>query len=213
MKDLPRRLLLLVNICVSNIAALVLLALFISPGSFSQGSSEEFALLTNIRDRAGMQFACLASLLLLAANVLYLLYHRRGGDPMRHVLSDAPGGPLMVSRDALEAGLRSRGEAIEDITKLRVTILAGGLKRTRMHAQFHCPEGASIRDLSTRLRRALETRFAELVKLTEGARLVTEIEFSGFAGKLTPRPAEEKEGTSEPGPFTGPKYPIDDDES
>ena len=212
MKQLPRRLLLLANICVGNLAALILLALYVSPGSFSQGSSEGFELVTNIRGSTGIQFACLASLLLLATNILYLLYGRRPKDPMNYVLSEAPGGQLMVSRDALESGLRSLGETIEDVTRLRVTVKAGAMKRIHLHAQFHCPEGAEIRELSRRLRTSLEQRFAVLVKLTEGARLVTDIEFSGFAGKLATRPVEEEVASTEAGSFTGPEYPIDDED-
>lgn len=212
MRQLSRRLLLLANICAGNLAALFLLALFISPGFFSQDSAEQFDLVIDIRSSTAIQFACLASVLLILINVLYLLYWRRPQNPMRYVLSEAPGGPLMVSKDALETGLRSQGETVPDVTRLRVTIKAGALKRIRLHARFHCPEGAEIRELSRKLRTTLEERFATLVKLTEGAKLVTEIEFCGFAGKLARRPVEKEVVAAESGPFTGPKYPIDDED-
>ncbi|MHC5065091.1 MAG: hypothetical protein ACYTG5_14085 [Planctomycetota bacterium] len=197
----------------ANLAAIFFLALFISPGSFSQAASGEFDLSVNVQSLRGLQVTFGASLVLLVANILYLVYGRRESDPLAHVVSDAPGGPLMVSREALENRLRQEGESLEEVTRLKVSIASGGPKRLRVHAQFHCPEGVSIQELSRKLRAVLEAKFGELVKLADGGKLATEIEFSGFSGKLAKRQAEEKVGSDEPGPFTGPKYPIDDEDS
>lgn len=212
MRRLSAQLLIGANLLAANLAAAFFLALFISPGSFSQVEDGEFELSANIQSLPFLQLTFAASLVLILANVLYLLYGRQEKDPLRYVLSDAPGGPLRVSKDALETGLRQRGESLPELSRLKVAILAGGVKRLRLQAQFHCPEGVRIQELSRKLRGVLEAKFFELVKLTDGVKLATEIEFSGFSGKLAKRQAEEKVGSDEPGPFTGPKYPIDDED-
>ena len=105
--------------------------------------------------------------------------------------------------------------ALPEITRLRIAVESGGQKKVVIRGQFQCPEGISNLEASRLLRRALGERFAEMVQLTDGNKVEMEIEFLGFAGKLTRKASEtvnpEPEPEPEPPPFTGPKYPIDDE--
>jgi len=59
---------------------------------------------------------------------------------------------------------------------------------------------------------SFEEHLRQMVRLTDGARAEFDVEFTGFSGKLSRRAdgvaAVEEEEAS---PFTGPKWPIDDD--
>jgi hypothetical protein len=120
---------------------------------------------------------------------------------------------VRVSRDALETGLRQAGEALAEITRLRIAVESGGPKKVLIRGQFQCPEGISNLEASRLLRRALGERFGEMVQLTDGGKVEMEIEFLGFAGKLSRKASEpvDPEPEPEPSPFTGPEYPIDDE--
>ena len=65
------------------------------------------------------------------------------------------------------------------------------------------------------LRHALDQRFTDMVHLGEGSRIDWEIEFVGFVpqGKAQKKPAPLIPIDRAEEPFTGPRYPIDDDDS
>ncbi len=148
----------------------------------------------------------------LGLNLVWLLWGRRLRRPVRFVQSDLPVGPVKVARDAIESGLRAAGEALEEVTRMRVVVENAGMKRLRVKAQFQAPEGASVHEASRNLRQALEHRFHEMVHLGEGARVDWEIEFVGFQGKAQKKDRDKLPGTAPLEPFTGPRYPIDDEE-
>ena len=54
-----------------------------------------------------------------------------------------------------------------------------------------------------------------MVRLSDGHRLEWDVEFGGFQGRRSRRPGEDpvtSEGSDDPEvPFTGPRYPIDED--
>lgn len=206
------RLLLAANILAANAAAFAWAVSFAFPralGTLPPEGPESGVLILPMRTGTGW-FVLLLALVLLGCNLGYLL-RRRLGAPLQYVLSEAPGGTVRVSRDALETGLRGAGEALAEITRLRVSVESDGSKKVRVRGQFQCPEGIANLEASRLLRGALDQRFAEMVQLGKGTRVEMQIEFLGFAGKLTRKTPAETPATDEPS-FSGPKYPIDDDE-
>ena len=208
------RLLLAANILAANAAAFVWAVSFAFPRALGTSPGElpeSGVLILPLRTGTGW-IALLGALTLLACNGAYLV-RRRLGEPPRYVLSEAPGGAVRVSRDALETGLRGAGEALPEITRLRVSVESDGSKKVRVRGQFQCPEGIPNLEASRLLRQALDQRFAEMVQLGDGARVEMQIEFLGFAGKLIPKTTDDP---PEPEPdepsFSGPRYPIDDDD-
>lgn len=151
------------------------------------------------------------SVLLILANG-WALVRRRRPEALRFVFSEAPGGRVKVAREALETGLRQAGEALEEVTRLRIGIGHGGLKRIRVTGLFQCPEGVNNLAAGQRLRQALTQRFHDMVRPSEGVRVDFDIEFLGFAGRMPKKPEPEPAPEEVPEPFTGPRYPIDDDE-
>ena len=156
----------------------------------------------------------------LLLNAIRLLYFRAGRrrDLEGPLLSKAADGTVHVSREAVESGLRSAGEALDEITRLRVKVLTPARKRTLVRAHYLAPEDVSILDLSSRLRTVLMERFGKLVQLESEGKLELEMIFEGFYGKSKSAPVEveqqavESEPVESP-PFTGPRYPIDEEES
>ena len=119
--------------------------------------------------------------------------------------------PAPVERDFIAKNVTfASGETLPEVTRLRVSVDTRSPKRVLVTAWFQCAEGASNLAASERLRQALGERFGAMVRPADGARVEFELEFQGFAGKPgkkgveLPPPAEEQ-------PFTGPRYPIDDD--
>ncbi len=218
LKVLAGRALLAANLAAAVGASVFVLLVHIAPGPMSVPVHAEPGLFRwAVRgEDAGLLLPLLAAALLLA-DFLWVVYGSPGGAPVSHVTSETAAGPVRVSRDALEAGLRAAGEAIADVTRLRVAIeVAGPLgKRVVGRAQFFAPDGSSIPDVSQRLRRALQRRFEDMVRLPDGHRLEWEVEFGGFQGKRARRPdevpGESDEGSEGDVPFTGPRYPIDDE--
>lgn len=201
-----RRLLIVTDVLAGLAAAGGIVVGYLAPkvlGPAGQGT------VSQLRDSAPATMVFWLALLLLLANVLYFVYGRPPRQPLVHVHSDAPGGVVKVARDALETGLRLAGEGIPEVTRLRVLVEHGGIKRVRVKAQFQAPEGVPIGEASRKLREALAARFQQMVRLTDGFRVEYEIEFIGVSGKLQKKtePAPE-----EPPPFTGPQYPIDDED-
>jgi hypothetical protein len=208
-----RRLLLLANVLAAVFAAGFVLVVYTAPELIGAWDEAGRTVAIRLRDTATVGLAALAAGALLLCDLLYLVYGRRPRAPLRHIVSEAPGGLVRVSRDALEGALRATGESLEEITRLRVAIEPGGLKRVVVRAHFMCPEGVSLQEASRLLRNALTERCKELVRLPEGSRIDYEIEFVGFGGKLQRKGAEPPPPREEePAPFTGPQYPIDDEE-
>ncbi len=203
------RLLLVANVTAANALAAAVVVTFLRPtavGAELPGPGQRAVVL--FLDTGPAWAVLLAAVTLLAGNGWWLWRGRHGGPAPAHVTSEGVGGPVRVGRDALEAGLRQAGEALPQITRLRVVVDPGAGRRVLVTCQYQCAEGTSNLEAGQRLRTALQERFAAMVRLPEGARADFALEFTGFAGKL-PRKAAEAAAT-EPAPFTGPQYPIDD---
>ena len=155
----------------------------------------------------------------LALNMVRIVYFRSGKrrEEEGPLLSHTSEGVVHVSREAVEAGLKNAGEALDQVTRLRVKVLTPGRKKTLVRAHYLAPEGTQILDLSSRLRRLLVERFEQLVRLERDARVEVEMVFEGFYGKVKAKPEPEPETSpvtpepepEAPPPFTGPRYPID----
>lgn len=213
MRGLHWRLLLLLNLLAAFVSAAFWCFAYVAPDAVGAMTTETPGVVTiAMRDNPVVRFVVVVAAVLLAGDVLWLIYGRQPRVPSNHVLSESPAGPVRVSRDALENSLRLAGETLPEISRLRVTVdPSGGPRRIAVRAQFQAPDGVSIQSTSQELRKAIAARFRELVQLGDGARLEIDIEFLGFAGKLTKR-AGEPPRAAEPEAFTGPRYPIEDDE-
>lgn len=210
------RLLLVTNLVVANGMAAWFVMVFLQPtllgGSLpdSVELGERVAVLPLARPAT---YAALAgAVLLLLWNFAWLVRRREQPLPTNWVVSDTPSGPVRVAREALENGLRSAGEALPEITRVRVQVDTRSGKRLAVTAMFQCAEGTSNLAASQRLRQALVDRFGEMVRPLDGGMPEFDLEFQGFAGKLGKKAADIPP-PDDPAPFTGPKYPIDDDSS
>jgi hypothetical protein len=215
LRGLLGRLLLIVNLAVAVGTSCYVLLCYLAPESMSVPPHAEPGIYrVDVRSGEGVWLTPLLAGALLVADFLWLIYGPAPRTPTAHVISETPGGPVRVSREAIEAGLRSAGEALDEISRLRVSLDAAGplQKKIVVRTAFTSPDGVSIQIASQKLRDALRRRFGELVRLAEGMRLELEIEFAGFQGRLSKR-SEEPESAPEEvdAPFTGPRYPIDDD--
>ncbi len=204
------RLLLVTNLVVANGVAAFYVVMFVQPEAvgFRQQTG-------NDAREAVMPLATVAAIVALAASIVLLLWNfawlvrrREKAPPSNWVLSETPTGPVRVAREALENGLRLAGEALPEVTRLRVQLDTRTPKRILVTGFFQCAEGTNNLAASQRLRQAMGDRFGEMVRPADGGRVEFDLEFQGFAGKLgkkvdVPPP--------EPPPFTGPKYPIDDE--
>ena len=213
---LADRLLLVTNLVVANVAAGCYVVLFVQPGVLVGGEAGPFATVLGTGRVAVLPLTTpLAWLLLLLGagllvwNFAWLVRRREAAPPTNWVISDTPSGPVRIAREALENGLRQAGEALPEVTRVRVQIDTRVQKRILVTGQFHCAEGTNNLAASQRLCSAMIDRLAELVRPIDGARIEFDLEFQGFAGKLGKKGAEVP--PPEPPPFTGPKYPIDDD--
>ncbi|MBK8976864.1 MAG: hypothetical protein IPM29_13175 [Planctomycetes bacterium] len=210
------RLLLAANVAAAVASAILVLAIYLAPDAAS-GSVQSGPGVFRVAVSGSTTFGVVAlyAVALVVADFLWLVYGGRPQGPPSHVVSEGPGGPLRIARDALETGLRAAGEALDEISRVRVSVDATpGLKRIFLRAQFQAPENAAIHDASGRLRAALARRFHELVRLAEGVRLEIEIEFVGFGGKALRKASPEEPEAPAPDPreaFTGPRYPIGDE--
>lgn len=172
--------------------------------------------------------AVIAGILLLG-NLLWLIYGGAPAHPPSHVVSDSEDGPIRVSRDVIESSLRQRGEQVGGVARLRVALEPSpGPRRVRVRVMFHCIDDADVGLVGGEIRSAIRLRFSELVHLPDGHRLDLGLEFHGFASRPSKRsPSErgsaekavgtatEPDGSPDPGdeqdPFTGPRYPVDED--
>ncbi len=154
---------------------------------------------------------------LLFLNFLRLLYLRSskpaGGEGP--LLSHTKDGIVQVARDAIEAGLKSAGEALPEVSRIRVKVLTPVKRKVLIRAHYLAPEGTEIFALSARLRRTLLEAFERMVQLDREGRLELDLIFEGFYGKpktaakeTAKRKPEDREES--PAPFTGPRYPIEE---
>ncbi|GAB4160597.1 MAG: hypothetical protein Fur0037_27470 [Planctomycetota bacterium] len=208
-RRLVSRILLGTNVLCANAAAALVITGFLYPSSV--GAVEDDRLTLDLK-RAPARLLFLFALVLLVANLLNWLRRRPPAPPSRHVVSEtSAGGTLLIAKEALEAALRSAGEGLPEVTRLRVSIDTSQQRRVIAHGQFHCAEGVSNLQVSNRLRTAMMDRFQAVVRLPSGIRADIELEFLGFAGRL-PKKTGEAEARQEAEPFLGPRYPIDEDE-
>ena len=208
------RLLLVTNLVVANAAAAFWIVLFVQPqfagldaGPLASAFGSRVAVLPLTTAAAWGSLAVGGVLLLW--NFAWLVRRREQAPPSNWVLSETPSGPVRVAREAIENGLRQAGEALPEITRLRVQLDTRTPKRILVTAFFQCAEGTNNLAGSQRLRQAMNDRFGEMVRPADGTRVEYDLEFQGFAGKLGKKAGDVP--PPEPPPFTGPKYPIDDE--
>ena len=195
------RLLLVANVLVANLAACALVVAFFKEQP-----------VYGLEKPTVLWF--LGPLLLLVVNLLWLWRRSPPDSPRTYVVSQTPTGSVRIAREALEAGLRATGEALPEITRIRIVVDTTQARRVFVHGYFNCAEGTSNLNASQRLRAALTERFAEMVRLGDNATCEFELEFLGFVGKLARKDAEAKVALEpEPPLFTGPQYPIDKEEN
>ncbi len=207
------RLLLAVNVLVATISGVLGVLLFVAPRWFGDTASTEYDLvLAAARDYSLIQAGAIAGLVVVSGNLLWLVYGRAPRIPMDHVVSVAPDGPVRVSREAIESRLRGAGEELEHVTRLRISLEAAGPKRILILAVSLAPDGVSIQTTSQSLRTTLDRTFRSLVNLAEGSRFSIDIEFASFAGKISKKDGQSPEPSPAEESFTGPKYPIDEDD-
>jgi len=216
------RLLLGLDVLAANVAAATCVLLFLRPdlvgidlgaGGMTVPLPGGHRLAILPLDTGAAWAVLVAALLLLLANVVWLLRRKRTVSPPTHVLSETPTGPLRIAKEALEAGLRGAGEALPEITRLRVVVDTATTRRVGVQGQFQCAEGVSNLQASQRLRAVLQDRFATMVRVPDGTRVDFDLEFLGFAGKLVRKAGEQPPNLElEPPPFTGPQYPIEEEE-
>ncbi|MBX3463471.1 MAG: hypothetical protein KF830_09885 [Planctomycetes bacterium] len=212
------RLLLVTNLAVANLAAGAYVVLFAQPGVLAGADPTPLAALFGgsrvalVPLGTALAWVCLLlAAALLVGNFAWLVRRSDRALPADWIVSDTPAGPVRIAREALETGLQRAGEALPEITRLRVAVDTGAPKRILVRAWFQCAEGTSNLAASQRLRQAIGERFGSMVRPADGVRVETELEFQGFAGKLGRRGAEVP--PAEEAPFTGPRYPIDDEAS
>ena len=215
--SVQNRLLLVTNLVVANAAAAVAVLGFLRPGfvgldtgPLQQVLPERVVVVPLDTGTAWGLF--LGGIALLLWNFAWLVRRPERQPPINWVTSDTPSGPVRIAREALEVALRQAGEALPEVSRLRVQVDTRTQKRILVSGQFQCAEGTSNLAASQRLRQAMLDRFGDLVRPTDGARVEVDLEFQGFAGKLGKK-ASEVPPPDDGAPFTGPKYPIDDDHS
>ena len=213
-RSFAERLLVVVNITVANGVAALWIATFLQPGLLGSGLATPVRVLMMPLNTVAAWAAFLGAVALLLWNFAALVRRRDRPQQSNWVLSEGPNGRVRVSREAIEAGLRVAGESLAEITRVRVHLVVIQ-KRLQVVGQFTCAEGQDHLAGSDRLRAALSQRFFELVRMADGNGVEFQLEFQGFAGKLDKNKAAvpevvAAEPDTEPEPFRGPQYPIDD---
>lgn len=217
-RRVSNRLLLVCNLVAANAAAAVVVVAFLRPGFLGSAIAPVAPMAPDARllvlglDNGIGWGVFFGGIVLLLWNFAWLVRRPERQPPLNWVVSDTPSGPVRVAREAIEAGLRQAGEALPEVTRLRVQVDTSIAKRILVIGQFQCAESTNNLAASQRLRQAMLDRFAELVRPADGGRVEMDLEFQGFAGRLGKKGAEvppPDDGV----PFTGPKYPIDDDHS
>ncbi|MBL8727523.1 MAG: hypothetical protein JNM25_03760 [Planctomycetes bacterium] len=210
------RLLLVANLVAANAAAALAVVGFLRPGfvGFDTGPvGNAFGGRVLVAPLTTWQawLVFLGGGVLLVCNFAWLVRRRERPQPADWVVSDTPSGPVRIAREALEGGLRQAGEALPEITRLRVEVDTRTQKRVHVTAWFQCAEGASNLPASQRLRQAMVERFGAMVRPADGTRVEFDLEFQGFAGKLGKKSVDLPPPPGDEQPFTGPRYPIDDE--
>ena len=200
------------NTITGIVAAILLVVFYLVPSMLGTWDDSGTRVLVRVRESAAFDIMFFYCLGLLLVNGLWWGYGRRPDALVRCVASETASGRVMVLREVIESGLRAAGEAVEKVTRVKVSVSRDRMKSLVIRAQFQAPEGVAIPVLSSALRERLDARFRELVTLTESDQANFEIEFVGFAGKFIP----EKDGADELAEngvpmFTGPRYPIGDE--
>jgi hypothetical protein len=213
------RILLLVNLAVANAVAALWIVTFLQPGAIGKEASEVASgAASSYRDviialqTPSAWLAFLGSIILLMWNISWLVRRRTRPEEKAWVISDSASGPVRIHREAIESGVRSAGETLPQITRLRVQVLILQSNQVQVTGHFHCAEGQDHLQASEQLRQAMVARFGELVRVSDGVQVEFELEFQGFLGKLdknAPEPTKPEEEDAVP--FRGPQYPIDDD--
>ena len=200
------------NAITGIVAAVLLVVFYLVPSMLGTWDDSGTQVLVRVRESAVFDIMFFYCLGLLLVNGLWWGYGRRPEALVRHVASETASGRVMVSREAIESGLRAAGEAVERVTRVKVSVSRGPTKSLVIRAQFQAPEGVAIPVLSSALRERLDARFRELVVLPESDQATFEIEFVGFAGKSIPE-EDGGDALAEDGTFvfTGPRYPIGDE--
>lgn len=205
--------LVLLNLAAAVTAAVVVVLAWVSPTSIGTWDETQGTLTVHLADRHGVRTVSWLGLLLLLADLLYLFYGRPPRAPLRHVVSETRDGPVLVTREALENSLRAAGESLPEVSRLRVSVRQTGMRRLIVHAWFSAPDATSIPVASQALRAALRQRFDAMVQIADGARVEYELEFAGFSGRGPKKAVEPPPPPETPGlPFTGPQYPIDEED-
>jgi len=212
-RSVCRTLLLLTDVLAGLVAAAFLVVFYVRPelvGAYDESSRQVGVL---VRGNTALELVVIVALLLLGLNAMSLIYGRRPKVPQRYIQSHSAGGIVRVSRDAVEAGLRAVGEGLDVVSRLRVSVETVGNKKIVVRAPFQAPEGIAILDAGRQLRSALAERFREMVHVSDAMKIDYQIEFVGFSGKRASKPQPEPEAVDEPPSFTGPQYPIGDDDA
>jgi|JRYL01.1.fsa_nt_gb hypothetical protein len=214
------RLLLLTNLAAANAAAAVAVVAFVRPAVLAAEPSAnggDLGATTGPRqlllqlDSTWAWGAFAGAIFLLLANFTWLVRPKRPLAQEAFVLSETPAGVVRIAREALENALQRAAEGLPVLTRVRVRVALPSRTRVVVHCQYCCAEGVGSLAASQRLRATLASRCDELVRLGEGGKIEFELEFLGFQGKLGKGVVEAS--AEEEAPFTGPKYPIDDESS
>lgn len=204
-----RRVIRWLHVVVGLAAALVCVLLWLAPeriGAVAEPSGR-VSLPSSLLEVTGW-----GGLGLLVIDFLFVLYGRRPREPLRHIVSETREGTVSVTREAVENGLRHAGDGLTEVARTRVSIRQPAARRLVVHAQFWAPEATSIPAASQALRQALRARFEAMVRPPEGVRVDYELEFLGFSGRSSRKAPEAAAAETAPPPFTGPQYPIEEDE-
>lgn len=211
-KSVGGKLLLVANLAAANAAAAAAVVGFARPSVLDSIAGFESTRRITIGLETPMAWLVFAAaIVLLLANFAWLVRPKAQATAEAFVLSQAPGGVVRIAREALESALQRTADTVPMLTRARVRVTLPGRSRVVVHAQYCCAEGAGSLAVSQRLRGALASRCEELVRLGEGGKVEFELEFLGFQGKLG-KEALAAQAEDEEVPFTGPKYPIDDEE-
>lgn len=206
----------MINLIVASAAAAAVVTTFLRPSFLGVPADDAIAAKRRVctvpLDTGVAWGLFLGAAALLVGNFAWLVRRNERLPPGNWVVSDTPSGPVRVAREALENGLRQAGEALPEITRLRVQIDTSAQKRILVTGQFQCAEGTSNLSASQRLRQTMMDRFSEMARPADGSRVEFDLEFQGFAGKLGKKAADVPPPVVDDG-FTGPKYPIDDEAS
>src|SRR5262245_45290976 len=117
--------LVLLNVGAGVAAAVAVVLAWTSPAMLGEWDAARGAL-TLLASRPGVRFVSWLGLFVLIADVLFLIYGRAPRAPLRHIVSETRDGNVLITRDAVENGLRAAGEALPEVSRLRVSVRQAG---------------------------------------------------------------------------------------